>query len=75
MGRFLMRLGFNKSEAYPDLYYKVVDDQPMIVLLYVDDLFLIGDENIIDECKREITTEYEMKYLGMMYYLLSLEVW
>lgn len=70
-----MSLGFSKSEADPNLYYKVVDGQPVILLLYVDDLFLTGDEKLIDECKRELATEFEMKDLGMIHYFLGLKVW
>jgi hypothetical protein len=43
--------------------------------LILDDLFLIGDEKLIDGCKRELTSEFEMKDLGMMHYVLGLEVW
>jgi hypothetical protein len=35
-----MRLGFSKSHADPNLYYKVVNNAPLILLPYVDDLFL-----------------------------------
>ena len=49
---FLMILGFTKSKAYSNLYYKVVDDGLMILLLYVDDLFLTGEEKIISDCKK-----------------------
>jgi hypothetical protein len=52
-----------------------MNDKPMILLLYVDDLFLIGEENIINECKKKLTLEFEMKYLGIMHYFLGLEVW
>ena len=34
---FLMSLGFTKSKADSNLYYKVEDDGLMILLLYVDD--------------------------------------
>ena len=37
---FLMSLGFTKSKADSNLYYKVVDGGPMILFLYEDDLFL-----------------------------------
>ena len=47
----------------------------MILVLYVDDLFLTGDEQLIDQCKRELTSEFEMKDLGLMHYFLGLEVW
>ena len=39
---YLKRLGFSKSHADPNLYYKVVNNAPVILLLYVDDLFLTG---------------------------------
>jgi hypothetical protein len=51
-----------------------VDGGPVILLLYEDDLFLTGDENLITESKRKLATKFEMKDLGMMHYLLGLEV-
>jgi hypothetical protein len=72
---FLMSLGFTKSKTNSNLYYKVVDGGLVILLLYVDDLFLTGDENLIAESKRKLATEFEMKYLRMMHYLLVLEIW
>jgi hypothetical protein len=36
-----------KDQCRPKLYFKVVDDGLIILLLYVDDLFLIGVENLI----------------------------
>jgi hypothetical protein len=72
---FLMNLGFTKSKADPNLYYKVKDSGPVILLLYVDDLFLTGDKKLITECKRNLASEFEMKDLGMMHYFLGLEVW
>ena len=44
---FLTSLGFTKSKVDPNLYLKVMDDEPVILLLYVDDLFLIGNEKHI----------------------------
>jgi hypothetical protein len=52
-----------------------LDGGPVISILYVDDLFLTGDEKLIMEIKRNLATEFEMKDLGMMHYFLGLEVW
>ena len=41
---FLTSMGFTKSKADPNLYLKIVEDEPVIMLLYVDDLFLTGNE-------------------------------
>jgi hypothetical protein len=70
-----MSLGFTKRSADPNLYFKVEDDGPVILLLYVDDLFLTGVEKLITECKRKLVAEFEMKDLGLMHYFLGLEVW
>ena len=47
----------------------------MILLLYVDDLFLTGEDKTINECKKKLVAEFEMKDLGLMHYFLGLEVW
>jgi hypothetical protein len=75
MDGFLISLGFNKSVADPNLYYHIVGNECLILVLYVDDLFLTGSERLIAECKRALTFEFEMKDLGMMHYFLGLEVW
>jgi hypothetical protein len=40
---YLMSLGFTKSEADTKIYYNVEDGCPLILVLYIDELFLIGD--------------------------------
>ena len=70
--RYLENLGFTKSDADPNLYYKIMDDEPLILVVYVDDLFLIGNEKLIGWCKKNLTSEFEIKYLRFMHYLLGL---
>ena len=52
-----------------------MDDELVILLLYVDDLFLIGNEKHIVERKNNLAEEFEMKDLVLMHYFLELEVW
>ena len=47
----------------------------MILLLYVDDLFVTGMDGLISDMKRKLAVEFEMKDLGMMHYFLGMEVW
>jgi hypothetical protein len=72
---YLMSLGFTKSDVDPNFTTRLLKGEPVILLLYVDDLFLTGAKNLIDQCKRELTSEFEMKDLGLMHYYLGLEVW
>jgi hypothetical protein len=60
---FLMSLDFTKSKTDSNLYFKIMENEPVILLLYMDDLFLIGEENLIAECKQRLAAEFEMKDL------------
>ena len=68
-------MGFAKSKADLKLYFKVTEDEHVILLLYVDNIFLIGNEKQIVECKKKLAEEFEKKDLGLMQYFLGLEVW
>jgi len=71
---YLIKLGFTRSEADLNLYFKVENDKPLILVLYVDNLFLTCAEPLIHKCKRELGSKFEMKDLGSMHYFLGLEV-
>ena len=72
---YFIGLGFSKSEADPKLYQIVVEGKLLIILLYVDDLILTGDELLILSCKEDLAKEFEMKDLGLLHYFLGLEIW
>ena len=68
-------MGFVKSDADPNIYYLIVGNEPLILVLYVDDLFLTGSSRLIKDCKENLTAEFDIKDLGLMHYFLGLEVW
>ena len=70
----LQGLGFSKSIADSNLYINIVKNQPLFLVLYVDDLFLIGEEHLIAHYKRELATKFKMKDLGLFHYFLGLEI-
>ena len=72
---YFTRLGFTKSEADANLYQIVVESKLLIIVLYVDDLILTGDEQLIHSCKADLAKEFEMKDLGLLHYFLGLEIW
>ena len=63
-----------KSEVDSNLYYILVGEDPLILVLFVDDLFLTGSERLIEGCKRDLASEFETD-IGLMHYFLGLEVW
>ena len=38
------------------------------------DLLITGDDHLIDQCKKDLIKEFEMKDLGLLHYFLGLEV-
>eukprot|EP00253_Pinus_taeda_P026252 PITA_26252 len=68
-------LGFTKSEADANLYHIMVECKQLIIVLYVDDLILTGDDQLIMSCKEDLAREFKMKDMGLMHYLLGMEVW
>jgi len=62
-----------KSEEDANLYHMVVDGKLLIIVLYVDDLILIGDEKLIKYCE-DLAREVEMKDMELMHYFLGMEV-
>ena len=67
MDSFMTSLGFTKCKVDSNLHFKVEDGRLVMLLLYVDDIFLIGEDELIVYAKRKLSTEFEMKYLGMMH--------
>ena len=51
--RFSTTLGFTKSKSDPKIYFKVMDDEPVILFLY--DVFLTGNEKLIVEFKKNLS--------------------
>jgi len=52
MDAYLLRLGFTKSTTDPNLYIRLVKGEPIIILLYVEDLLITGVGNQIHECSQ-----------------------
>ena len=69
-----MALGFTESKVDSNLCFKVEGSRQVMLLLYVDDLFLTGKEDFIKDARR-LVAKFEMKDLSMMHYFLCMEVW
>ena len=72
---YLTGLGFSKSEVDPNLYQIVVEGKLLIIVLYVDDFILMGDELLILSCTEDLAREFEMKDLVLLHYFLGWEIW
>jgi hypothetical protein len=71
----LLQMGFKKSDVDPNLYFIIRGDNTLILILYVDDLFIAGAEDLIHKYKLGLASEFEMSDIGLMHYFLGMEVW
>ena len=75
MDSFLMSQVFTKHKENSNLYLKVEGGILVMIFLCVDDMFLIGEDELIKYARRRLAIEFEMKELGIMHYFLGMEVW
>jgi hypothetical protein len=72
----LIGLGFTKILANTNLYCLFDRFDLLVLILYLDDLILIGSsEKLIAWCKIELARVSDMKDIDLMHYFLGLEVW
>ncbi|MCO5607944.1 hypothetical protein L7F22_062146 [Adiantum nelumboides] len=71
---YLLRIGFCMSHADHSLYVRQSDAGFVLITIYVDDLIIVGDNEIeIEHVKGLLKKEFEMKDLGELRYFLRLE--
>ncbi|KAE8692644.1 hypothetical protein F3Y22_tig00110831pilonHSYRG00315 [Hibiscus syriacus] len=73
---FVMFLGYNRLNADPCAYLKRFDDNDFsILLLYVDDMLVVGPNNDhIEELKAQLAREFEMKDLRSTNNILGMQI-
>lgn len=73
--KLLKRLEFDQAMRYYSLFSKVKDGKWTIVLVYVDDLLVTGDDiDYIKILKQELDREFTIKDPGLMRYYFGIEL-
>eukprot|EP00253_Pinus_taeda_P026688 PITA_26688 len=68
-------LGFTRSKADPCVYFKLIGDCVIYLVLYVDDMLLVGnDKEIIQDLKTQLSSKFDMKDIGATNYILGMEI-
>jgi hypothetical protein len=71
----IQEIGFQQSKADYSLFTQVRGDSITVVLLYVDDMVITGnDETTINDLKKFLNSCFKIKDLGMLKYFLGIEV-
>jgi hypothetical protein len=72
---YLISSGFQKILSEATLYVKKINNDVLVISLYVDDLIVTGS-NIqqVEEFKQKMMQVFEMTDLGLMSFLLGMEI-
>jgi hypothetical protein len=68
-------IGFTRSEVDHCVDFKLVGDHLICVVLYVDDMLLIGNnKEIIKEVKTRSSSKFDMKNISAANFILGMEI-
>ena len=77
-GRFrkeICSLGYQQSNADHTLFIKIHNDKIAMLVVYVDDIVITGDDDEEIKClKKTLARTFEVKDLGFLHYFLGIEV-
>ena len=72
---FIWGLAFTKSKVDHCVYFKLIDDHVIYLVLYMDDMLLVGNEKeIIQDLKTQLSSKFNMKDIGAANYILGMEI-
>ena len=68
--------GFIQSKEEPCIYKKVSGSSVMFLILYVDDILLMGnDTTLMEQTKDSLKTSFSMKDMGEAQYILGIKIY
>ncbi len=75
IAKYFVTIGFRMSNADHSLYVRKSDEGIMVIIIYVDDLIVGGDnEKEVEHVKSLLKQKFDMKDLGELKFFLSIEV-
>eukprot|EP00253_Pinus_taeda_P035489 PITA_35489 len=67
--------GFTRRNADHCVYFKLIGERVIYLVLCVDDMLLVGnDKEIIQDLKTQLSSKFDMKDLGVANYILGMEI-
>jgi hypothetical protein len=72
---YVLTLGFTRSKKDHCVYFKLICDHLIYLVLYVDDMLLIGNnKEIIQDVKTQLSSKFDMKDLSASNFILGMEI-
>jgi hypothetical protein len=70
---YMLALGFTRRKTDHCVYFKLIGDHLIYLVLYVDDMLLIGNnKKIIQDVKTQLSSKFEMKDIDAANFILGM---
>jgi hypothetical protein len=71
----MLGLGFTRSKEDHCVYFKLIGDHLIYLVLYLDDMFLIGNtKEIIQDVKTQLSSKFDMKDIGAANFIYGMQI-
>ena len=74
LSEYLLKKGYKNDPICPCIFIKRSGSEFVIIVVYVDDLSIIGTRKELLEVVECLKKEFEMKYLGKTKFCLGLQI-
>lgn len=75
LDNYLLKCGFKRGATENNLYVKEKDRKLIVVVVYVDDIILSSDSDLLtNEFSVDMKPEFEISMLGVISYVLGLQI-
>jgi hypothetical protein len=72
---YILGLGFTRNKEDHCVYFKLIGDHLIYLVLYVDDMLLIeNNKEIIKDVKTQLSSKFDMKDLCASHFILAMEI-
>jgi hypothetical protein len=72
---YMLGIGFTRRKEDHCVYFKLIGDHLIYMVLYVDDMLFIGNnKEIIQDVKTQLSSKFDMKNLGASNLILGMEI-
>jgi hypothetical protein len=71
---YMLGLGFARSREDQCVYFKLIGDHLIYLVLYVDDVFIGNNKDIIKDVKTYSSSKFDMKDIGVVNLVLGMEI-
>ena len=74
LSQYLLSHGFKNDDICPCIFIKHYLKEFVIIAIYVDDLYIIGTSDVIEDVVAMLRCQFEMKDLGLTTFCLGLQI-